>query len=351
MEAFPLLIRADAMPGMGSGHVMRCRALAAAARAAGLPVSMGGHGGISWLCPLLEQEKFLFLNGKCPSQEAPDALLTHLERMARFLSRPLRECAVVLDGYHFTTACQSAVRKAALALVVIDDYHHLPRYDCDILLNQNPGSEEYAYEDKTDVKLLGLDYALLRPEFKTPPPPAEQPRIVLLTLGGGDASTQLPALAAALPRAALSDRILQVIAGSMPADAIKNALSGVAARLEILPSVEDMPALLAETEICISAGGSTCWELCHMGIPFVTVEIAENQRRICAWLDAHGYARRFSSQAFLELAGNAVLRRTRAAALRTLVDGRGAERLIRRLRDLCLTNKGYMGTHSLERQQ
>lgn len=72
-----LLVRADAMPGMGSGHIMRCRALAAAAKAAGLTVAMGGRCGIPWLRPLLEREHYLFLDGECPppgrSARAPRA--------------------------------------------------------------------------------------------------------------------------------------------------------------------------------------------------------------------------------------------------------------------------------------
>jgi hypothetical protein len=52
---------------------------------------------------------------------------------------------VVLDGYHFTLACQHAVRDAGYHLLVIDDYAHLPEYSCDILLNQNLGAETLSY--------------------------------------------------------------------------------------------------------------------------------------------------------------------------------------------------------------
>ena len=248
-------------------------------------------------------------------------------------SRSLRDCAVVLDGYHFTTACQSLIREAARTLLVIDDYHHLSSYDCDILLNQNPGSEEYRYDGRAGLKLLGLDYALLRPEFQTPPLSVSQARALLLSLGGGNASAVLPSLVPGLSSPSLTGRTLRVIAGSMSADAIRKALGGTAARLEIVRHVDDMPALLAGTEMCISAGGSTCWELCRRGIPFLTVEIAENQRRICDWLDAHAYAPRFSAPAFTALLNDAERRTRCAAALRKLVDGRGAARVILRLRE------------------
>lgn len=333
-KAPALLVRADAMPGMGSGHIMRCRALATAARAKGWSVVMGGRCGIPWLHFLLEQENFLFLDGESPPREAPHVLLGHLEQMAHICFRPLHECAIVLDGYQFTTACQSAVRKAGRVLMVIDDYHHLAAYDCDMLLNPNPASEEYDYNVNAGMKLLGLDYALLRPEFNPIPARAGRTPSILLSLGGGDASAHLPVLAAALTLPALSGWTLRVIAGCMPTEAIKNALHGVAARLEILPRVDDMPSLLADTEICISAGGSTCWELCRMGIPFLTVEVAKNQHNICDWLDRHSYAPRFSSAAFMELLKNAELRSIRSTILHNLVDGYGTERVIKNLDNL-----------------
>ena len=142
---------------MGSGHIMRCLTLASAARQAGAIVVMGGHCTIPWLCPRLEEEGYLFWEEPCPPQADVSCLLAQLEDMARRIHCPTRDCAVILDGYHFTPLSQSAARKQARVLLVIDDYHHLPRYDCDILLNQNPGSEVYSYQGSVGLKLLALN--------------------------------------------------------------------------------------------------------------------------------------------------------------------------------------------------
>lgn len=316
---------------MGSGHIMRCLALASAARQAGATVVMGGCCTIPWLRGRLEGEAYLFREEPCPPQAEAVCLLDQLDAMARRIPRPTCDCAVILDGYHFTPACQSAVRERARALLVIDDYQHLPRYDCDILLNPNPGSEVYAYEGAIGLKLLGPDYALLRPEFKTPPSSGGHPKGLLLSLGGGDFSGFLPSLASALRIPSMRGKILRVIAGSTPIKALHTFLGQGPFHLEIWPGVDDMPSLLADTDLCISAGGSTCWELCRMGVPFLTVEVAENQRRICDWLDAHGYAPRFSAPVLTALLDNAQLRAERAPALRNLVDGRGAERAVNAL--------------------
>ena len=52
-------------------------------------------------------------------------------------------------------------------LLVIDDYNHLPEYECDLLLNQNLGAEKYTYNINPEAKLLlGPKYVLLRREFR-----------------------------------------------------------------------------------------------------------------------------------------------------------------------------------------
>lgn len=326
-----LLVLADAMPGMGSGHIMRCRALTAAARRAGFSVLLGGRCGIDWLRPLLEQERYVFFEGNCPEQESPGVLLAQLEHMARLLACPLEACAVSLDGYHFTTACQTAVRATARALLVIDDDHHLPAYACDILVNQNPGAEAYSYRGDIHRTLLGPRYALLRPEFYNPPPASAQHANILLSLGGGDFSCRLSSLASELLIPQMQGKNLNILAGGMPPRTVQKIFEKTPLHFTVMHRVDDMPALLADTALCITAGGSTCLELCRMGIPFLTVEIAQNQHRICEWLERHAYAPRLTPSSLATFLTDVSLRQERASQLRQLVDGKGAERVIRSL--------------------
>lgn len=334
-----LLVRADAMPGMGSGHIMRCRALIAAARKAGLSVLPGGRCGIDWLRPLLEQEQYVFFEGNCPEQESPGVLLAQLEHMAKKLSRPLETCAAVLDGYHFTVACQTAVRATVRALLVVDDDHHLPSYACDILVNQNPGAEAYSYRGDIRSVLLGPRYALLRPEFYNPPPVSAQAADILLSLGGGDFSCRLPSLASELLIPQMQGKRLRILAGGMPPHAVQKVFEKTPLHFTVVHRVDDMPALLADTALCITAGGSTCLELCRMGVPFLTVEIAQNQHRICEWLERHAYAPRLTAAGLATFLTDASLRQERALQLRQLVDGKGAERVIRGLRTFLATEQ------------
>lgn len=327
-----ILIRADATPRMGSGHVMRCLALSQALRVSGLEPLLAGHVEIPWVRERLRRETIdhEFLPGPPPEREDPEALTG--------LVAKVNPSAVVLDGYHFGLDCQKTIRAAGCCLLVIDDYRHLPEYSADILLNQNLGVEELGYRGDIGLKLIGPEYALLRPEFAAARPAAER-RILseraehlLLTLGGGDFSDHLKNLAQVFNHPELAGRTLNVLAGKMPPEKIKAALTGSPARLSILSGVDDMPGLLLATDLAVSAAGSTSWELCCLGVPFMTVEVAENQKPIAAALADRGLAPHFSEAALKKLLTSQGERRQAGAKGLKLVDGLGAFKVLQNLR-------------------
>ena len=318
-----LLIRADASPQMGTGHVMRMLALALAARKAGLDVALTGHVAVAWVVDRLAHEQLAFypLDGVPPAAESPQPLLAAIECHAPDW--------VVLDGYHFGLDCQQAVQAAGLRLLMVDDYQHQPEYAADLLLNQNIGCESWSYGPKVARTLLGPRYALLRPEFTVSAASERQAgRNLLLTLGGGDFSTRLRELQPVLSDPALRDWTLRVIAGAMPPAVIAEILAACPAELVILPRVDDVPGLMRMTDLAITAGGSTCWELCALGVPFLTVDVAENQRGVIAGLAQAGVAQLLTAESLRVCLADDTVRNVLRQNGRRLVDGHGAERVV-----------------------
>lgn len=322
--AINLILRADATPRMGTGHVMRCLALAQAAQDQGLEVLVVGRVSVPWVQERLHAERLSL-------QEIPDAV-PHEEDPANLLQQLAKtgftpaDSWVVLDGYHFTLACQLAVRNTGYRLLVIDDYAHLPEYSCDILLNQNLGAEELPYAGDIGLKLLGLRYALLRREFRKAKERLSfikrnvPPQNILVTLGGGDFIEYLENIAQGMSIPVMKGRTVRVIQGAMDAVKIKKAFTNCPARLEILPRVEDMPSLLLDTDLCITAGGSTCWELCCLEVPFITVEMVENQRNIVRSMEDIGTALQFTRATFAAALDTS----PKMTAMPTTVGGNGA---------------------------
>jgi UDP-2,4-diacetamido-2,4,6-trideoxy-beta-L-altropyranose hydrolase len=253
---------------------------------------------------------------------------------------------IVVDGYHFGAAYQRNLREAGRRVLFIDDYGHVDRYKADLVLNQNIDAKEGLYINRaehTDL-LLGPKFALLRKEFWPWRAPRREIRAeaehILVTLGGADPDNVTTETVEALGTLEASGvRATVVIGGSNPhKDAIRAAAKSARVPIDLRQNVDDMAELMADSDIAVSAGGSTCWELAFMGIPNVIVVLAENQKGIARGLDEAktavnlGWHERVGTSE-IESAVGALLqndqkRRRMARDAQALVDGWGTERVV-----------------------
>src|SRR5579862_2845260 len=163
-----LLIRADANSVIGTGHVMRCLALAQAWQDAG--------GTVAFACADLPEalvqrlwtercELHRFESARESSREACD-----IQETLR-IANQVRPQWLVLDGYDFGPSYQLAVRDSRWRLLFVDDDWRHERYHADVLLNQNAGASPALYASrKTAARLLlGCRYVMLRREFRAQP--------------------------------------------------------------------------------------------------------------------------------------------------------------------------------------
>lgn len=331
-----LIILADASSGMGTGHIMRCMALAQAARSAGAAACMLSRSTVGWLRERLARESFPI----CVANQEPPAKDTEEACLHR-----LRECEppgpgvwVILDGYHFTLECQEAIRTEGYKLAVVDDYAHLPAYSCDLLVNPSVCAENFSYHGDISRMLLGPRYALLREEFRAARKQAlrtgcrNEARNALITLGGGDFSLTLKKLIGELNNLeALRGKRVRIIRGAMREEGIIAAFASTPIQPEILANVADMPQLLLDTDICVSAAGSTCFELCCLGVPFMALEIARNQREGLAFLTSQYGIPAASPEALEFLAHSKDARSALRLRELALVDGDGAQAVIKKM--------------------
>ena len=333
-EAPALLVRADADSARGSGHIMRCLALVQAWCA---------RGGLAFFLSRCANEVLrerIQAAGACFFSLSGDADLE-----ATFSSvTDVKASFVVLDGYDFDLNYQHGLRAAGCSLMVIEDMVRLPRYEADILLNQNLGAERLEYDCNPDAALLlGPKYALLRREFSvwrsrlhTVP---ETARKILVTMGGGDLDNVTLKVIRGLRQLEIARLEIRVVAG--PANPHINELREAAdtfpGRIELLTYVSDMAPLMAWADLAVTGAGSTCWELACVGLPAVVLVIAENQRPIAEELGAAGvvFNLGWHAEVSADRIGSTVdgllyssFRRLRMSQRgRTLVDGKGAERV------------------------
>lgn len=343
-----LLIRADANTQIGTGHVMRCLALAQAWQDQGGTATLVARELPEGLQRILRSEQLEIITSPSFS-ETEDA--NNLVALAKDLAS---EC-VVVDGYSFRIVHQRALRDAGIRHLFIDDYGHASEYVADFVLNQNISAEESLYRNRAPQTrlLLGTKYALLRREFRQfavwQREIAPIATNILVTMGGADEGNISGRVLRALRRVANTDTKVRVIAG--PANHHRAALEAMqddSPEVEILVS-PNMPEVMKWADIAVSAAGSTCWELMFMGLPFLAVAVAENQLKVASRLRDSAIADVFSSAEDMEqeelgarlkeLIANSRERIRRSELGRRLVDGCGAMRIINRLRgcDLDLT--------------
>jgi UDP-2,4-diacetamido-2,4,6-trideoxy-beta-L-altropyranose hydrolase len=360
-----LLIRADADPQIGTGHVMRCLALAQAWRE-------DAQGEVVFLTdapPALRERlaaegiESVPLEGPIGSEEDQGQTLA--------LARRLDAAWVALDGYFFPEQYLNAVCGAGFRLLAIHDGEHeqqvpISRFPTCVVLDQNISAEpEYYAARGVDLErnaLLSPRYALLRREFWAEPPAREVPEIprrVLITLGGNNPADVLATVL----------RGLTLLLRALPATlgALEVQIAGGVRPPILRPEVQSAEAEIAEFErqggvvlgpgrlddagmrqameaadLVVSAGGSTSWELARFGVPNLTLPMARNQEPIAAELAARGLsvnAGRYEDAKPQRLAallaslvrGHAK-RQAMSAAGRALVDGAGARRAGARMR-------------------
>lgn len=266
-----LFIRADANAQIGTGHVMRCLALAQAWQARGDVVFITACG------QNLKQRLYDEGMGVVELHNATDWHTV----MAYLTQQP--GAWVVLDGYHFTPPDHHRIRQAGHPLLVVDDMAHLDYYEVDIILNQNINAHHLHYPCPSETRLLlGPHYTLLRNEFITwqnwqrdIPPVATK---VLVTLGGSDPDNTTLKVIQALKQLDLSSlQSIVVVGASNPHyEQLQQAVQGTT--IELQRNVRTMPDLMAWADIAISAAGSTVWEMAFMGLPTLLIVVAKNQR-------------------------------------------------------------------------
>jgi len=294
----PLVIRADASPEIGTGHVMRCLALAEAWQDNGGDVVFVSAGDSPAIEGRLKREGMDFIQISQGAGTPGDADETV------GIAQDIGAVWITVDGYHFGEEYQKAIKDAGLSLLFIDDYGHADHYYADLVLNQNLYARESLYTSHAPYTrfLLGPKYVLIRREFLDW---SDRDRIIpeiatkiLITLGGSDPDNITLKIIEAVKIVDLRNlEVIVVIGGVNPhTERIEEAVKDSPV-FRLFKNAENMPELMAWADVAISAGGSTCWELLFMGIPSLVMPIAENQKPIVKELQSLGIAQTIEGNA------------------------------------------------------
>ena len=285
-----LYIRADGNTDIGMGHVMRCLSIAEAAAQLNqedMPILITAYEGCRYL---IEDRGFknIVLNTNYKD------MMSELRMLEQIFDA--RYDRVLVDSYQVSNKYFLALRKFVW-VACLEDMGQA--YPVNLLINYNIYApklkEKYQMLDCNeqilnskrlpDRVLLGLEYMPLRKDFQKPAVYNIKDKVtdVIITTGGSDPCFAAAALADAFidnPFLSKQDIKLHIVSG--PFNRFSEELNkryGDCKSIVIHENVKDMRGLFLQSDVVISAAGSTIYEVSALGVPMIIFYFAENQRQ------------------------------------------------------------------------
>lgn len=350
MKAEKLVIRADASTQIGTGHVMRCLALAQAWYDRGGQAIFIMATEAPALAARLKSEGIEVLHLAVQQGSVDDAVQTSK------IAQQMNTSWVIVDGYHFGSDYQRIIKDSGKRLLFIDDNRHADHYYADIVLNQNLHADENLYVNREPYTklLLGTRYVLLRREFLKKQgwkrKIGEVARKILATLGGGDSDNVTLKVIHALQQVRVDSlEVVVVIGGSNPhLEELQSSIHNSPLTIRLEHNVTSMSELMAWADVAISSASTTAWELAFMGLPILALVLADNQRPIAELLSIRkvavnlGWHKNISvskiTQALTELLLMVEKRSEMSSRGQRLVDGHGVSRVAEQIIKMNMLN-------------
>ena len=265
-----VLIRCDASPQLGFGHVFRTRVLADALAEIGVGAKFASRTPTA-VAEILDGSGFEVVkiaeNLDFPAEAA------FLAPNGRFIVTDLQETP---ESY------QIALRQAGCELLVIDGSRKTPCHGR-WLLDPKPAPQPDRFEShlrtRSDTEYLaGPRYALYEPGE----PCAEGETIanqVLISTGGGNDRGSIAAILRHLDGISRRLRLrVQTRSNNPRLGEIRQQAARSRHQVDVIVDEPLITAEAARSRAAILAGGVSCYQIGSMGIPFLLVPIAENQR-------------------------------------------------------------------------
>ncbi|WP_367987884.1 UDP-2,4-diacetamido-2,4,6-trideoxy-beta-L-altropyranose hydrolase [Vibrio sp. NTOU-M3] len=282
-----VIFRTDASRLIGSGHVMRCLVLAEVLYSHGWEVQFACIPQDGDLIHFIEKKGFTVIHlspplefkkpkfdgdyeSWLPCSESEDAL--------EFVKAVGCTDWVVVDHYGLDSLWEKQVRGSLCChLFAIDDLNR--KHDCNLILDQNLWPElQSRYSSCSARKLLGPEYALLRPRFKELKLIApEKENQIIAFFGGADPTQECEKLLAASSTLVNLPFKIIVVTGRLNSKHDELLKYAEIEHIEVVQFLYDFEFELAKSKYAIGASGVSNWERFCLNIPATIVSVADNQ--------------------------------------------------------------------------
>lgn len=256
---------------------------------------------------------------------------------------------LVVDHYGLDEKWETQIQKVASRILVIDDLANR-RHSCNLLLDQSRASEtDECYKEligKDCELLLGSKYALLRKDFASNDDlPLVENRVeiprLLVMFGGSDPQNITLQVVKVIAKVGWSHGV-DVVVGPLyqNLNVLSNAIAEMS-NVKLHVNLEHVAKLMRSAGFAVGSPGVSSWERCSVGLPSLVISQSVNQELIgerLGVLGAHCYLGRASDVSDFDLISalelwknNKFGRESMAKIAKTMCDGKGVKRVVRRL--------------------
>lgn len=271
-------IRADGGPLIGMGHIMRTLALAK---------ELSKEAEVFYICKQDDTSVKKYCQGiNKVKDEGFQIKLVDGNDVIGGLNK-IEADILITDSYDVDEEYFNKTKSMFKKTGYIDDMN-LYYFNVDFIINQNINAEDFVYRANCDTKFfLGTRYVMLRDEFRNGHKNIIKEKVenILITMGGGDPFN-------------ITETILKSIKGM---DYNFNVVVGPSFhKVQSLKKLSDenyninlifnpnMAEVMKNSDLAITACGSTLYELASMNIPTLGIIVADNQTMVANKMHSKG---------------------------------------------------------------
>lgn len=250
---------------IGFGHMTRCLSLYQAFERINITPQLITNGDTS-TSGLLKDRNYLLFNW--------------LREKNKLFKKIINAEIAIIDSYLADLSFYEDLSKSVKIAVYIDDTKRL-NYPRGIVINSTIYAKDLDYPRKKNISyLLGTKYIPLRKEFWSIPKKLINKDVnkILITFGGNDERNITPKILKVLneehPRLT---KYIVIGKGFRNIEEIRR-MKDDKTHLIYNPGAEKMRELMLGSDIAISAGGQTIYELARIGVPTIGICVSDNQK-------------------------------------------------------------------------
>jgi UDP-2,4-diacetamido-2,4,6-trideoxy-beta-L-altropyranose hydrolase len=296
-----ILFRTDGNTQMGTGHLMRCLALAQALKKQHISTTFVVSDEAAAICQsrLDWVGEIITLPGNIDTKG-------ELEYIKSVYIKDACD-ALVLDGYQFDSAYRQALSEDTACLILFDDSNNSGELFADLVINGADNAAELGYLLSAPQASLftGPDYRVLRQEFVGATPHVWSKRQAIgIMMGGSDPlNITLPllqSLQCLAQKMAIPHMKLLTGAAYKPLAELELFIKNSSLYIEHQHNSQQVADVFGQCALVISAAGSSQFELLACETPAILLVVADNQINATEQASRQGWCEMLDARASLD---------------------------------------------------